>query len=227
MKFLFSSLLLSLIRGSLFLSLIRGSLFLSLIRGSLFLSLIRGSLFLSLSLGLNLFYSEISKAESPELKITLGRWRQSCLHRNMNEEFFAASEVRYSETYFSDDQCQQPLISFISQGPYQTRQNKIDFAFSTSEVVIFSAQISQGFNQRAVCGWSNWTTGSRSILDQMCDFFNLGRNFPTPKRAQQKFGIYKIENSLLFFGQLTSDTDGSSDARRPIQFNPRSYQYVN
>ena len=60
-----------------------------------------------------------------------------------------------------------------------------------------------------------------------CDFFNLGRNFPTPSSGQKKFGIYKIENAQLFFGQLTKDNDGSTEARRPLQFNPRPYQRVN
>jgi hypothetical protein len=175
---------------------------------------------------LSFWVIENSVAATADPTIATGRWRQTCRNRNMNEEFFTASQVRYSETYFSDDQCSQALVSFISEGPYQATQNKIDFAFTTSDIVILAPQIAAGFNQRAVCGWTDWTTGRRSVLGQLCDFFNLGRNFPTPKLGQQKFGIYKIENALLFFGQLTKDNDGSSDARRPLQLNPRAYQYV-
>ncbi len=159
--------------------------------------------------------------------IPLGHWQQTCHQRNMNEEFFTPQMVRYSETYFADDQCSQRLISFVSEGPYQLQNNKINFTFSKASVSVFAANVVANFNQRSVCGWTNWAIGSRSILNQMCDFFGLGRAFPTPKISQQKFGIFKIENSMLYFGQLTQDYDGSTDAKRPVQLNPRPYQYVN
>lgn len=176
---------------------------------------------------LSLLAFENSNAAISDQNIALGRWRQTCRNRNMNEEFFSSTQVRYSETYYSDDQCTQTLVSFVSEGPFQASQNKIDFIFASSDIIILSEQVAAGFNQRSVCGWTNWTTGRRAVLNQMCDFFNLGRNFPTPKTGQQKFGIYKLENALLFFGQLTKENDGSTDVRRPVQFNPRSYQHVN
>jgi len=164
-------------------------------------------------------------------EIPFGRWQQSCLHRNINEERFTSETVTYIETYFTDDTCSTELFSFLSQGPYvlgaNNNRNNIDFAFAVAAVRTPSQIVVDSFNRRSVCGWQNWSVGeTKSILNQMCDFFNLGRNFPAPRYAEKKFGIFKIENSQLYFGRLTRDNDGSNEQKRPILWNPRPYQRI-
>lgn len=164
-------------------------------------------------------------AQEPQLQ---GRWVQSCENGNIREELFSQDYVTLTESSFLDLQCQRPFMTFINEGTYQASQGKMDFIFKKVKITLHDAAAIADFNQRAVCGFTDWTLDTpQETTGLTCKMFEGWSPLRSPRVGEMRFGIYKIEENKegdrLFFGRLTKDHDALSPERRPSLLDPRYY----
>lgn len=158
-----------------------------------------------------------------------GRWAQSCQARAYRSEDMEGSQARYTENYFSDDGCTEPLLTIEIAGPFSFTEKssgggEIDFVFETVTAVSKHDLVTAQFNRAGACGWRDWKTlEPRDVTGLSCDFFASGAPLRSPSRGEVRYGIWKIEGTQLFFGLLERGFDGLSPQTRPQRWNPKSF----
>lgn len=169
-----------------------------------------------------LFLSHYLWAQDPLLE---GVWRQDCLNQALRTEHFQGSQVSLMERYYSDKSCTQPVLDFESSGSFHAEAGKIDFAFQQITITPQNSSTVGDYNHRQVCGISTWTLGKpENVTGRFCEIFGDGMGLQIPPSGQMRFGIYKIEKDLLYFGRMTPDQDSSSPDKRPTEFDGRFYR---
>lgn len=153
-----------------------------------------------------------------------GRWVQPCQNKAVREEVLQNNTATLTESYYLDTTCAQPLLTFRNEGGLQAQDGKMDFSFTRVTIALHSQAFVEDFNDRAVCGYQNWIAGlERDITGLTCALFNPNKPAQSPKVGDMRYGIYKVEENKLYFGQLTLQHDALSPEKRPITFDPRFY----
>lgn len=158
-----------------------------------------------------------------------GRWAQACEARAYRGEEFVGSQARYTENYFADGDCHEPLLSFEIAGPFSFSERSplegnIDFVFETVFAIAKDDRMTEQFNRTRTCGWSDWKTDEpRDVTSLACDFFGTGAPLRSPARGEIRYGIWKIDGDRLLFGTLEPGGDGLSPETRPHRLNPKYF----
>jgi len=132
-----------------------------------------------------------------------------------------------TESFFQDALCTQESFRFQTVGSLSFNSDEsmwINFAYEKVALTLFVPEVVQDFNSRAVCGLTNWSVGvSQTITGLQCAMFNVNRPSQVPRVGDLKFGIYRIEDNQLYYGQLTLEKDGSTAEKRPNFFSPEFF----
>lgn len=170
---------------------------------------------------LSIFVAAQTQAASP----LDGQWSQNCLNGNYQEKIFSENYVQAFDHFFSDKNCQTPLVTFESDGDISLETQNIDFKFSRVITTLHDIQLAEKYNLRQNCGLTQWTVGTpQDTTGLACDHFMLGRNYMSPNSGDMKYGIWKIENGTLYFGQMTRERNANSPETRPIEFNSKGFK---
>ena len=154
----------------------------------------------------------------------VGRWVQPCQNKAIREEVLRDNTATLTEDYYLDTACRERLLTFRNEGGLQAQDGKMDFSFTRVVIALHSQAFVEDFNDRAVCGYQNWIAGlERDITGMTCALFNPAKPAPSPKAGDMRYGIYKVEENKLYFGQLTLQHDALTPEKRPITFDPRFY----
>jgi hypothetical protein len=153
-----------------------------------------------------------------------GRWVQPCQNKVIREEVLRDNTATLIENYYQDTACAVPLLTFTNEGGLQAQNGKMDFSFTRVTIALHSQVFVEDFNDRAVCGYQNWIAGlERDITGMTCALFSPSNPAPSPKAGDMRYGIYKVEDNKLYFGQLTLQHNALTPEKRPITFDPRFY----
>lgn len=155
-----------------------------------------------------------------------GQWSSGCDRGLRKEQVIDQQQqsVTTTEYFYQDKTCTQESFRFKTTGtlyfdaaePYW-----IDFSYTQVELTVFVPQVVADFNTRAVCGFQDWQAAApKRITGLRCALFNVNKPTQIPVLGDLKFGIYKIEDGRLYYGQLTQEKNGSSKERRPDMFAP-------
>jgi len=164
-----------------------------------------------------------STSISGDLDLLQGPWLQPCAARNIRTESFQGNQVRLSESFYNDDLCQSGLISFISQGTFTLPQvGQMDFQFTAMSLVLKHPHFVADFNQRQVCGFSDWQLEvEKEISGRLCEIFGSPQRIPAV--GDKRYGIYHLNGDQLLFGKLSREQNAMSPEKRPTNFDPRPY----
>ena len=172
-------------------------------------------------LGALVFGSFLSMTLPQELE---GRWIQPCQNKAVREEVLQNNTAALAENYYLDANCSEPLLTFRNEGGLRAEDGKMDFSFTRVTIAVHSSALVGDFNDRAVCGYQNWIAGlERDITGMTCALFNPNKPALSPKVGDMRYGIYKVEENKLYFGQLTLQHNALTPENRPITFDPRFY----
>ncbi len=168
---------------------------------------------------------------SAKASIKQGNWNISCrdgLSKTLNLSETGQSQT--SERFHQDRTCQHLSFEFITSGRIEfspIEENQIDFTYSQIQLVVHIEEVIRDFNERAVCGLTNWKRSeAQTITGLKCALFNINKPTPIPKAEDKKYGIYKIESDKLFFGRLSKEFDGSSPEKRPQEYDLIPYLFT-
>lgn len=163
---------------------------------------------------------------SSDLELLQGLWRQECASRNTRTEHFHRSIVTLSESFFTDDQCRSPFIVFINEGIFTLPQaGYMDFEFTSVRLLLKNPQLVEDFNQRQVCGFSDWQLDNeKEISGRHCEIFTIGSPHRIPSVGDTRYGIYHLQDDQLLFGRLTRGQNALTPEKRPTNFDPRPYR---
>jgi hypothetical protein len=157
-----------------------------------------------------------------------GRWQQPCQNQVIREENFDQGDVTLSEFYFFDGQCTRPLMTIRNEGVFSLTETTIDFTFGGITLAAEDEAIVADFNARAVCGFTDWAVHEEKVISGLsCALVAGGTPIKVSDAGQKRFGIFKIEGDLLYFGRLEKDHDALSPETRPVSFDPRFYKKLN
>lgn len=169
-----------------------------------------------------LILSHILWAQEPLLE---GLWSQDCLRQASRHEYFQDTQVTLTERYFRDTHCTKEALTFESLGEFNAQDGKIDFAFHKISIAVQDLHSMLDFNSRKVCGIDTWDRGvAQEVTGLYCEIYGTGLGIQVPPAGQKRYGIYKIEGDLLFFGKLSPEKDASSPEKRPIEFDGRFFR---
>ncbi len=170
----------------------------------------------------------------PELALLIGVWIQPCEQSLVKEEHFSAEKVALVETNFVDAACTKPLLESRSEGEYSLgeelplapRGHAMDFQFTKVEIRGRSAEVVQWLQQQKFCGIADWQLDQFvEVSGKICEF-PLGK-IQVPEVGDRRFGIFRVEDNLLYFGKLTPIRDGKSRESRPTEWDPKPYRRLN
>jgi len=166
-----------------------------------------------------------------EATVPAGLWVSPCQQGLLKiQSLLSPFQSKTTEQFHQDQACKQISFEFITSGDlsYPEKENTIDFTYSEIQLIIHVEDVIKDFNQRAVCGFTDWKKSeARTITGLSCALFNMSKPTQIPFAGVIKYGIYKIENERLYFGLMTKENDGSSAERRPLSYDGRFYQLSN
>ena len=154
-----------------------------------------------------------------------GRWTQPCQLQTTREEWFRGPFVTLTENYNYRSDCSEPLMIMKNYGRYKTGGTKhIDFEFARVTITLKHDLMLQDFSSRQVCGFTDWKLEEeRDVTGLRCAIITGAKPLPMASRGSRRYGIYKIEGDLLYFGRLEPGYDALSPESRPVTFDPRYY----
>ena len=164
-----------------------------------------------------------------------GQWRQHCARGYFREESFLGDSAVYTEHNFRDQGCLAPSVDTVSRGalvsggvvPQPTGARELDFVLESVSLVPRDERAALVYEKISLCGLSGWKAGeAKEITGLLCDLFGQGAPLPVPSTGARKFGIVRVEEDALYFGQLSPGRDGSSELRRPLVLDPSPYRRV-
>lgn len=175
----------------------------------------------------------------------------------VRQEIFHQSSVRFVETKFLDENCEQGFLEFSSDGqftvgkveslePLETSEfseapepveaqksfeqldppgHSMDFTFQSVRLRPLSEAALQWMNQQSFCGKTHWRLMEfQNVSGQKCEF--PGGNIRVPAEGEKRYGIFRIEENLLYLGRLSPEADGTSPEKRPKTWDSMPYQKV-
>ncbi|MBC7465962.1 MAG: hypothetical protein H7256_08210 [Bdellovibrio sp.] len=153
-----------------------------------------------------------------------GTWTMPCDRGLRKEQVIQDNIATTTEFFHQDKDCTQESFRFKTVGRLAFNANEpfwIDFTYSAVELTVFVPQVVSDFNMRSVCGFQDWQAGTAKVITGLkCALFNVNKPTQIPTVTDLKFGIYKIEEGHLYYGQLTQEKNGSSAEKRPDMFAP-------
>ncbi len=153
-----------------------------------------------------------------------GRWAQPCQLQTLREEIFVGTSSTLLENYYYKKDCTQPLMSIRNSGTYEYNEEHMDFTFARITITLKDDLMIQDFNGRQVCGFSDWKLyEERDVTGLLCALITGAKPMKISEVGSKRFGIYKIEGDLLYFGRLEPGHDALSPEKRPIFLDSRFY----
>lgn len=169
--------------------------------------------------------SVLPKAHAADLT---GLWKTGCKLGLSKEQDINGRETVTTENFYQDRFCQNPSFQFKTTGLIGFSDENsiwIDFVYTEVEITVLREEVIQDLNTRQVCGLNDWEVAKPKVITGLrCALFNVSKETQISKAGDQKFGIYKLENDRLYFGQLTRETDGSDSLKRPTTWAEDFYQ---
>lgn len=172
---------------------------------------------------ITLLFSLVAVAGIPED----GIWRQDCRAAYQREERLFQDKIHFVETNFLDTKCLQPGLEIKSEGaiawgaPVSSPADafEADYEFEKIFVTVKSDTYKNYFNAKKVCGLEEWEIGqSVEVTGKHCGLFRA------PDAGDKRYGIYKVEAGLLYFGKLTRERNASTPELRPRELDPSPYR---
>lgn len=153
-----------------------------------------------------------------------------CQQGLKKEQLYESSaKVSTTEFFHQDAACKDESFRFQTIGHViysDENPTFIDFVYAQINLTVFKQHVIDDFNTRKVCGFSNWKNGeAQNITGLKCAIFNYSKETQIPKAGDYKYGIYSVEGNKLYYGQPSLEYDGSTPARRPIEFR-RSIEFL-
>ncbi len=182
------------------------------------------------------------------VQLLQGTWVQPCQQSMVRKEIFHESSVRFVETKFLDENCEQGFLEFSSDGQFMVRKleslepseisvapesieqldppgHSMDFTFQSVRLRPLSEAALQWMNQQSFCGKTQWRLMEfQNVSGQKCEF--PGGNIRVPAEGEKRYGIFRIEEELLYLGRLSPEADGTSPEKRPKTWDSLPYQKV-
>lgn len=154
-----------------------------------------------------------------------GIWLRPCLNKGAAHiQIFTGLKNRADDLFYEDLNCTVPAMTFINIGHFKIQDQQIDYEFESVSIVLYTDRLVKSYNDRAVCGKSDWEKNSITVITGLrCALFQENYFVQVPKAGDKRFGIWKIEEDSLFFGALSQQENGSTPEKRPTAFDLRPY----
>lgn len=198
-------------------------------KSSLFVSMwdIKAQLFkqrdLKMKLSLLFFiFSCLSTAQSLN-----GVWSTDCLNGNKKIQVIKEPMIYTFEIFHKDADCKTRQFYFLNVGHFTKTTSSMDFQFDAVYLNVSDANIIESFNRQSMCNQSHWKQSqNKEITGQWCLFFSPNKKSLVPNKGDFRFGIYKLENQMLYFGKIDKEHNALRPETRPIEFDPRGYKKI-
>lgn len=157
-----------------------------------------------------------------------GSWTTGCHQGLSKEQALDEAHSITTENFYRDQNCKLESFQFKTTGTLQfpsENSSWINFSYEMVQLTVYDQQVVADLNARKVCGIGDWRSEEPQIITGLqCALFNVNKETQIAKVADQKFGIYKLQEGRLYFGQLSRDKDGSAPSKRPTTWAPEFYQ---
>jgi hypothetical protein len=162
-----------------------------------------------------------------------GTWQKPCYQQVLKKEVFQENTVSLVETNFMDQSCESPRLETISEGVFSIGErvflspegNEMDFHFVKVKMRPLNFEMLSWMKEQSFCGISDWELGVfQEITGRICKF-PFGE-IAVPKAGEQRFGIFRLEENHLFFGELDPVKNGKSPESRPNRWDEIPFKKV-
>jgi hypothetical protein len=133
-------------------------------------------------------YNTTIKFSGTTIQVSIAEWSQSSCTGTMQQEVI--------------------LTGTFSLGTASETSTPIDQVFATRSMTPMTAEVAANWNKNKVCEFVDWIAGtSKTFAMKECS-----GTFYFPVKV---YDIFKITNSSVGFGDVTTDLDTSSSDKRP------------
>lgn len=162
-----------------------------------------------------------------------GAWSQACRNGVERTEHFSDHIATLWERFYEDAICSSSSIEIRANGLFSIGgllrspegARELDFQFQAVSIRVLNERARRYFTEKKMCGYSQWSTGEwKEITGRICEFSSP--SMQVPLAGEWRFGLYRIEKNLLFFGKLSLEYDARTPERRPRVWDPFPYKRV-
>ncbi len=154
-----------------------------------------------------------------------GHWVTNCHSGKISEMRINGLNSYLREAFYKESNCKTLLFFLETYGlvqyPNRSTELKIspwpvDYTYQAIHLTPLTEDMAQQFNEGKLCGLNDWVPlVPQFITGLSCRLVDGARPITIPLPMQQRFGIFKIIEPWLYFGQNNQLEDSSSPARRP------------
>lgn len=162
-----------------------------------------------------------------------GHWHATCHAGKIAEMRIDQSTSYLREAFYKEAHCQVPLFFLETYGLVQYPPNQVrptdnfvlvDYTYRDIYLTPLTEEMAQQFNLGRLCGLNDWSVLiPQSISGLSCRLVDGAQPIVVPAPQQQRFGIFKVVEPWLYFGQNNQLEDSSSPARRPKDLQPEPF----
>lgn len=153
-----------------------------------------------------------------------GVWSTECLNGNRKIQVIKEPMIYTFEIFHKDTDCKTRQFYFLNVGHFSKTSTTMDFQFDAIYLNVSDANIIESFNRQSMCSQNQWKQNhNKEITGQWCLFFSPNKKSLVPNKGDFRFGIYKIENQMLYFGKIDKEHNALRPENRPKHFDPRAY----
>lgn len=169
---------------------------------------------------------QVGAENSPSESMTLdGHWIASCQNGKISEMRIQSENSYLREAFYKEIECKSLLFTIETLGlinyPTPNKESKSDFSlvdyrYQAIYLTPMTTDMALQFQESALCGIKTWEPlVAQLISGNWCRFVSGARPILIPGDGQRRFGIFKIVEPWVYFGQNNALEDSSSPMRRP------------
>lgn len=163
-----------------------------------------------------------------------GNWSVTCKNHFTKSAVFSGASFTAIEHIYENPSCAgSPAMTMSRTGTYDyaimdqidsVQFAEVEWTHDVFNLVVYSSDITTDMNSVSFCGYSDWIPGiTKTLLGRTCDgvlFPNQGIvNYDSFAYVLLDKPEYELNAGDLMFGASDSYYNGSTPARRPVNFD--------
>lgn len=122
---------------------------------------------------------------------------------------------------YDDLECKVAVIGISLNGTYSLDEGSLDFTTQSVELTALDQFYVDAYNQIQFCGYTDWSLNvGKEVSSLICE----DASFPAVGAINYQI-IKEVEGGIVF-GKYTDVLDGSSDVKRPSEFDSIVFESV-
>jgi hypothetical protein len=163
-----------------------------------------------------------------------GSWKSECQNGKRADMHIERNSSLLLEAYYNDSHCDRAVFEIETTGKISYPESKeptfthsafpVDYEYQQITITPRQKDAVTQFNNNQFCGIKSWSLDTPQIVTGgFCRFIEGARPIPIPLAGQKRYGLFRIDEPWLYFGQNNAEEDSSAPERRPSRLQNQPF----